>query len=286
MVILAHSSNYQKCIKKTNKIPDYAWGYRNEYLLIRAINNTCEKFVKTIKENEEFYNSSKALRIIRKIKILKRLGYFDKINRIIFVIDDVENIEFIQSAIEEYRYLYCDPYTGYLNEELYNIEADIDNPGFKSFYKHFSKFYDELLIENYKYNAFLSNSEIPDYARNEYLFIRGIDKVSKKFVKTIKENEEFYNSPEALRIIRKIKKLKRLGCFNKISIIKFDIDDVENIEFIKSGIEEYRDLYYDPYTGYLNEELYNIEGEIDNPGFKSFYKHFSKFYDELLKDYY
>ena len=131
----------------------------------------------------------------------------------------------------------------------------------------------------------LSKSIIPDYARdykNEYLFIRGIDNTCGEFVKTIKENEEFYNSPKALRIIRKI---KRLGCFNKISRIRFDIDDVENIEFIKSAIEEYRYLYYDPYTGYLNEELYNIEAEIDNPGFKSFYKHFSKFYDELLIDY-
>ena len=39
MVILAHSSNYQKCIKKTNKIPDYAREYRNEYLFIRGIDN-------------------------------------------------------------------------------------------------------------------------------------------------------------------------------------------------------------------------------------------------------
>ena len=39
MVILAHSSNYQKCIKKTNKIPDFAREYRNEYLFIRGIDN-------------------------------------------------------------------------------------------------------------------------------------------------------------------------------------------------------------------------------------------------------
>lgn len=115
-------------------------------------------------------------------------------------------------------------------------------------------------------------------------FIRGIDKVSKKFVKTIKENEEFHSSPKALRIIRKIKKIKRLGKLNKISLITFDSDDVENTEFIKSAIDEYRYLYCDPYTGYLNEELYNIEAEIHNPGFKSFYKHISKFYDELIID--
>ena len=151
MVILGHSSNYQKCIKKTNKIPDYARGYRNEYLFIRGIDKTCGKFVMLIKENEEFYNSSKALRIISKIKELKRLGYFNNIRRIKFNIDDIENIQFINSAIEEYKDLYCNPYTGVFNEEFYNIEADRDNPGFKSFYKHFSRFYNELEIDYYKY---------------------------------------------------------------------------------------------------------------------------------------
>ena len=166
MGILAQCDNISGSTLSKSIIPDYARDYKNEYLFIRGIDNTCGEFVKTIKENEEFYNSPKALRIIRKIK---RLGCFNKISRIRFDIDDVENIEFIKSAIEEYRDLYCDPYTGYLNEELYNIEAEIDNPGFKSFYKHFSKFYN-------KYNTILSKSKIPDYARNEYLLIRGINK--------------------------------------------------------------------------------------------------------------
>ena len=273
MGIPGHTLNYQKCIKKTNKIPDYARDYKNEYLFIRGINKECEKFVKKIKENEEFYNSSKAIRIIRKIK---RLGYFNNISKIYFEIDDVKNIEFIHTAIEEYRDLYCNPYTGGLNEEVYKVEAEVDNPGFRSFYKHFCRFYDELLI-------------VPDYARdykNEYLFIRGINKECGDFVKLIKENEEFYNSSKALRIIRKIKKLKSLGYFKNISRIKFEIEDVENIDFIHTAIEEYRDLYCNPYTGVLNEEVYNIEAEVDNPGFKSFYKHFCRFYDELLNDEY
>ena len=256
MGILAKTSNYQKCIKKTNKIPDYARGYRNEYLFIRGINKTCGKFVKLIKENEEFYNSYEALRITSKIKEIKRLGYSNNIRRIKFEIDDIENIEFIKSEIEEYRDLYLD-------EETYNIEVEYDNPGFKSFYKHFTRFYEEL---NY---------------RNEYLFIGGFNKTCKKFVKLLKENEEFYNSSKALRIIRKIKEIKR----NNIRI-DFEIDDIENLEFIKSKIEKYRDLYCNPFTGDFNEEVYNLEADIDNPGFKSFYKHFCRFYDELLIDNY
>ena len=38
MGILGQSSNYQNCIKKTNKIPEYARNYKNEYLFIRGIN--------------------------------------------------------------------------------------------------------------------------------------------------------------------------------------------------------------------------------------------------------
>ena len=158
MGILHQSKNYyirdSNPILSKSKIPVYARDYKNEYLFIRGINKTCGEFVKLIKENEEFYNSSKALRIIRKIKKLKRLGYFKNISRIEYEIDDVKNIEFIQSAIEEYKDLYCDPFTSDLNEELYNIEAEVDNPGFKSFYKHFCRFYDELEIgylDNYYY---------------------------------------------------------------------------------------------------------------------------------------
>ena len=50
MGIPGHTSNYQKCIKKTNKIPDYARDYRNEYLLIRGINKKCKDFVNLIKK--------------------------------------------------------------------------------------------------------------------------------------------------------------------------------------------------------------------------------------------
>ena len=31
MVILAQSSNFQNCIKKTNKIPEYARDFKKEY---------------------------------------------------------------------------------------------------------------------------------------------------------------------------------------------------------------------------------------------------------------
>ena len=50
MVILGHSSNYQNCIKKTNKIPEYARDFKNEYLFITGINKEFEYFVENINE--------------------------------------------------------------------------------------------------------------------------------------------------------------------------------------------------------------------------------------------
>ena len=207
-----------------------------------------EKFVKLIKERKEFYNSYEAIRIISKIKELKRLGYFNNFRRIKFEIDDVKNIEIIKSEIEEYRDLYCDKCTGKLNKELYNIEADRDNPGFKSFYKHFTRFYEEI-----KY-------------RNEYLFIGGFNKTCKKFVKLEKEKVDSFDSYEAFRIINKIKEMKRN---NNISI-EFEFEDIENLAFIKSKIEIYKNLFRNPDTGHFDKEFYNALIDKVNPGLKVF----------------
>ena len=43
----------RNALQKTNKIPDYARGYKNEYLFIRGINKTCEKFVKILDQEGE-----------------------------------------------------------------------------------------------------------------------------------------------------------------------------------------------------------------------------------------
>ena len=59
MVILAHSSNFQNCIKKTNKIPEYARDFKNEYLFIRGINKEMESFVeKYLTDTTELFVSS------------------------------------------------------------------------------------------------------------------------------------------------------------------------------------------------------------------------------------
>ena len=63
MGILERASNYQKCIKKTNLIPDYARDYKNEYLFIRGIDKACAKFVEIL-GREEIFKSHQAYSLI------------------------------------------------------------------------------------------------------------------------------------------------------------------------------------------------------------------------------
>ena len=50
MGILAQTSNFQNCIKKTNKISEYARDFRNEYLFIRGIDKQFKYFLDNIND--------------------------------------------------------------------------------------------------------------------------------------------------------------------------------------------------------------------------------------------
>ena len=96
MGILAKTSNYQKCIKKTNKIPDYARDFNNEYLFIRGINKECEKFVEIL-GREEIFKSHQADRLMRYFNTFlkaQQLDYLSDTSEINFKYEDVKSIEF------------------------------------------------------------------------------------------------------------------------------------------------------------------------------------------------
>ena len=57
MGVLVHTSNFQNSLKNTNKIPDYARDYRNEYLFMRGINNL------TLAGNLKIYNEEAIMRL-------------------------------------------------------------------------------------------------------------------------------------------------------------------------------------------------------------------------------
>ena len=64
MVILAHFSNSQNCIKSTNKIPTYAREYKKEYLFMRGINKEFKYFIDKLDDlNNGLFESHRADRI-------------------------------------------------------------------------------------------------------------------------------------------------------------------------------------------------------------------------------
>ena len=125
MVILAQTSNYQKCIKKANKIPDYAREYRNEYLFIRGINKTCGEFVKKL-GREEIFKSPQADSLMRNFnKFLKaqELGYLNDTSEISLKYKDIKSTE---SEEEYYKSKMFDSDSD-SNDEIYYRYSDSDS---------------------------------------------------------------------------------------------------------------------------------------------------------------
>ena len=111
-VILAQSSNYQKYIKKTNKIPDYARDYRNEYLFIRGIDTEREKFVKILDQEGEIFKSSQANKIklyFNKFLKAQEIEYLNDISELYFKEKDVRFIETLELQLDDYMDLFYDP---------------------------------------------------------------------------------------------------------------------------------------------------------------------------------
>ena len=89
-----------------------------------------------------------------------------------------------------------------------------------------------LAQSDHNCNAILSKSKIPDYAKdykNEYLFIRGINKICGDFVKKLDEEGEIFKSPKADKLmlhINRFLKAQQLGYLNDTSEIYFKYKDV------------------------------------------------------------
>ena len=108
-----------------------------------------------------------------------------------------------------------------------------------------------------------SINKIPEYARdfkNEYLFIRGINKECEKFVKKLDIDGKIFDTPKAFQIflyIRRFIKAKELGYLEDNSEFKFEESDVKYIESLELQIDAYMDLFYDIDRGKFNQERYD-----------------------------
>ena len=138
-------------------------------------------------------------------------------------------------------------------------------------------------------NATLNKSKILDYAmgyRNEYLFIRGINKVCENFVEIL-GREEIFKSHQADRLMRyfnRFLKAQQLDYLSDTSEISFKFKDVKSIESLELQLNDYMNLYYDPDSCKFDEKKYINNVENDFPGLKRFFECFSRFNDKINVD--
>ena len=136
MVILALSSNFQNCIKKTNKIPEYARDFKKEYLLIIGINKICFDFISKYETDcrklfvSEYYDSIKYF-IKRFLKGQER-GKLQDISSFVLRNYDISFIEDLYLII------------------IYEIDfEEVDKLDYRHFYELFCKFYEKIKIVYY-----------------------------------------------------------------------------------------------------------------------------------------
>ena len=130
MGILGTSLNYQNCIKRTNKIPEYAREYKREYQFIRGINKEFQEYLinKLDNLNNGLFESYIADRIkyfMKRFLKAQEKGKFKDISYLVLQTEDVDNLIFINEQFGYYKLRYdafCDddkPYPGFI--EIYDI---------------------------------------------------------------------------------------------------------------------------------------------------------------------
>ena len=148
---LAQSTNFQNKIKSTNKIPEYARDFKNEWLFIRGINKTCGEFVKRLDFGGDLFNSPIANSLknfIKKVLKAQERGRLKDISGFYSKYYDVNNIEFLEEQLDSYCDLYLDPDSFEFDQEYYDLYVDRHYPGFKELLGLVSLFNDKIKIEN------------------------------------------------------------------------------------------------------------------------------------------
>ena len=133
-----------------------------------------------------------------------------------------------------------------------------------------------VVMKNIRPAKILGNSEstqikskIPEYARdyrNEYLFIRGINKACGEFIKRLDLEGEVFKSSQAYKLqfyFRKFLKAQELGYLKANSEFYIEGSDVNFIDSLECQLDDYMDLFYNP-------DSYDFEWRKDYPEFKEF----------------
>ena len=112
-------------------------------------------------------------------------------------------------------------------------------------------------------NCISGTNKIPEYVRefkNEYLFIRGINKVCEKFVKKLDVDAKIFDTSQAYQLMlyfRRFVKAKELGYLDDNSEFKFEESDINFIDSLELQLDDYMDLFYDIDSGKFNQKRYD-----------------------------
>ena len=149
-----------------------------------------------------------------------------------------------------------------------------------------------ILPQSYRdSNSILNKSKIPNYAsdyRNEYLFIRSINKACWEFVKRMDLDGKIFNSSQANKLMfhfNKFLKAIRLDYLKDISDFYFKEKDVKSIVSLECNLDDYTDLYCDYDSFEFDQEKFDNNVENDYPGLKKFIECFNRFNDKFKVDY-
>ena len=175
MGILEQTSNFQNCIKKTNKIPEYAKDFKNEFLFIRGINKEFKYFVENINEaTRGLFQNHRVERIkksIKKFVLAQKLGYLNDVSNFEIKSSDVnylikikknyyfnKYIEFCKFCYDEDDQIFIDPYPGFKN--IYD-DFKLFCSKFKVKYEDGGSFWDKYTdsVSGILWNNYVSKSE-------------------------------------------------------------------------------------------------------------------------------
>ena len=163
MVIQGTLSNYQNCIKSTNKIPPYATNYKKAYLFIRGLNKEFKYFYNHLDEiNDGLFKSKRSDRLCYLIKRFLReqeKGKLKDISDLVIYEDDVDYLIKIKREFHCYKIRYDALKESSDDDEDSDDDDDDDDkdsdaddvddpyPGFENIYYYFELFFSKLNIE-------------------------------------------------------------------------------------------------------------------------------------------
>ena len=134
-----------------NKIPEYAMEFKNEYLFIRGINKTCERFVNRLDLDAKIFDTPQAYQLMLYIKRFlkaKELGYLEDNSEFKFKEKDVNYIDSLDLQLDDYMDLFYDLDSGEFNQERYENEYQ----NLRKFNECFKKFMTKIYIKEMTYS--------------------------------------------------------------------------------------------------------------------------------------